>query len=134
MNQQVIIRFKNLFEQQRKELVFSTALINEQFHLQKDDLLDEADLTTSELETSMRLRLRSREALFVKKLDQALARIKQGTFGDCETCGEDIEIRRLEARPTATLCVGCKEDEEKREHLHIDGHKSKSFGTKLRFA
>jgi DnaK suppressor protein len=134
MNQQDISKFKSLFLQQRKDLVINTNVISREFQVQKDDLLDDADLTSSELEASMRMRLKSREALFIKKIDQALARIQQGTFGECERCEEQIEMRRLEARPTATLCVNCKEDEEKREHLHIDGHQSKSLGRKLRLA
>lgn len=134
MNRETINKFKSLFEEQKKSLVYSGSLINEEFHVQKDDMLDETDLTATEMETSMRMRLRNRETLFVKKLDEALRRIADGTFGECECCGEDIEMRRLEARPTATLCVGCKEEEERRETVHIDGRKHKSLGARLRIA
>ena len=133
MKTQDINLFKSLFEQQRSQLIYSNNVVNDQFEISKDDLLDDADLTSSELEQSMRLRLRNREALFIKKIDEALVRIQKGTFGECQSCSEDIEVKRLLARPTATLCVGCKEDEEKKEYLHIDGLKSKSLG-KLKLA
>jgi DnaK suppressor protein len=134
MKPEIVTKFKALFEEQRRSLIYSQSVVNEQFHMTKDDMLDETDMTSTETEQSMRMRLRNREALFLKKIDEALDRIAQGTFGECQSCNEDIEFRRLEARPTATLCVGCKEDQEKTEHLHIDGHKPKSLGAKLRLA
>jgi DnaK suppressor protein len=108
--------------------------MNENFHLQQDDLLDSIDLTTSEMETSMRMRLRNREVLYLKKIDAALQRITDGTFGACISCGEEIGMKRLEARPTTTHCLSCKEAQEHREYLHTDGHKCKSLGFKFRHA
>ncbi len=126
--------FKAQFEAEKKKLLFSNSYMNEQFHLQKDDLLDELDLTTVEMETSMRMRLRNREAIFLKKIEESLQRIAEGTFGQCESCEEEIEFKRLQARPTTTMCLSCKEDEERQEHIHIDGHRSKSLGAKLKLA
>ncbi|CAK9253102.1 unnamed protein product [Sphagnum jensenii] len=97
-------------------------------------MYDEADLTSSELESSMKMRLKNREALFLKKINESLKRIEEGSFGECQECGDEIEIRRLEARPTATHCVNCKEQQERLEQLHIDGHRHKSIGSKLRLA
>lgn len=134
MKKETLAQFKSLFEEQRRNLTFSQKVIDQNIALAPEDLADEADLTTSELEASMRMRLRNRETLFSRKIDEALSRIAEGTFGECEECGDDIELKRLEARPTATLCVGCKEESEKREMLHIDGHRHKSVGMKLRLA
>ena len=134
LNEEMIDRFKSIFEEERKGLLYSQEVLNEDFNIQKDDLLDESDLTSSELEQSMRLRLRNRESLYLKKITKALKRIDEGSFGECEECNEMIEMKRLEARPTTTLCLGCKEDEERKEVLHIDGHRSKSLGSKARFA
>jgi DnaK suppressor protein len=134
MNQEMILKFKGMFEEQRKQLMYSQEFINEEFFVQKDDLLDEVDITSTEMEQEMRMRLRNREALFLKKLDEALARINDGSFGTCGDCGDGIEFKRLEARPTATLCVHCKEEQERGEHMHIDGHQLKSLGKKLRLA
>jgi DnaK suppressor protein len=75
------------------------------------------------------MRLLNRETLYIKKLDEALRRIEEGTFGECDDCGEDIEIRRLEARPTATLCVSCKEEQERKEILTAVGREHKSLGS-----
>jgi DnaK suppressor protein len=134
MDREMVQRFKGLFEQQKRQLVFSQGLQVEQFSIGKDDMLDESDQSTSETETEMRMRLRNREALYLKKIDQSLRRIEEGTFGLCDSCGDDIDPRRLEARPTSCLCVSCKEDSERKEHAHIDGHKPKSLGRALRFA
>lgn len=134
MSPEDTMKFKVLFENQRNNLLYHGRLIHEDFHLQRDDLMDEVDATSSELETAMRLRLRNREALFLKKIEEALRRITEGRFGDCESCGDPIELRRLEARPTTDLCVSCKEEQERTEHAHIDGHRSKSLGIRLRFA
>lgn len=134
MNQEMVMKFKSLFESQKRELLANHSAIQTDFQIQADDLADETDLTSSELEASMKMRLRSRELLFLKKIDEALDRIATGCFGECSDCGDGIEEKRLEARPTATLCVNCKEEEERRELLHIDGHKHKSVGTKLKLA
>ena len=76
----------------------------------------------------MRMRLRNREMLYLKKVNEALRRIQDGIFGLCEMCEEPIEVRRLEARPTATLCVSCKEEEERSEKATANGRRHKSLG------
>ena len=134
MNRDQFLNYKSLFEIERDKLLLSNRLFNEQYHLPKEDLLDDVDMTTSELETSMRMRLRNRETLFLKKIGEALKRIDEGTFGECTSCADPIEPKRLEARPTTTMCVHCKEEEERKEHIHIDGHRSKSLGNKLKLA
>lgn len=130
MKQVTIMKFKKLFEDQKAGLLYSNKLMNEDFTLNKEDLSDESDLTSATLEQGMRVQLRSREALFLKKIDEALAKIQSGTFGTCECCEEDIELSRLEVRPTANLCISCKEAEEMRETRSADGRKSKSMGFK----
>ena len=108
-------KFKAIFEEQKQSLVYSHQIVNESFHIQPDDLRDELDLSTTELETNMRMRLRNREALFLKKIDEALDRITAGTFGHCEHCEEPIEPKRLEIQPTAEYCIRCKEAQELQE-------------------
>ena len=134
MKQEMLKKFKALFEEQRNALILPKSMISEEFVMQKDEMMDETDWTAMELESNMRMRLRNREALFIKKIDEALDRISMGSFGECESCEEEIELKRLEARPTATLCVSCKEEQERLEQLHIDGHQHKSVGKKLRMA
>jgi DnaK suppressor protein len=134
MDSITLAKFKTLFEEQKMRLVNSFEMASESFSLNQDEKYDEADLTSHELESSMRMRLKSREALYLKKINEAIRRISEGTFGECEECGDDIELRRLEVRPTATLCLNCKEEQERLEQVHIDGHKHKSVGAKLKLA
>lgn len=134
LSTQDILKFKALFEGEKKKLTSKQKLINEDFHCQEEDLFDTTDLTSSELERSMRVRLRNREALYLKKIEDSLRRITEGNFGECEECGEDIGVKRLLARPTAVYCVNCKEEKELREQQHIDGHQFKSLGPNLRLA
>ena len=76
---------------------------------------DPSDRATQEEEFGLALRARDRERKLIKKIDEALERIKQDDYGYCETCGVEIGIRRLEARPTATLCIDCKTLDEIKE-------------------
>ncbi len=76
---------------------------------------DPNDRATQESEFSMELRARDRERKLIKKIDEAIARIDKDEYGYCESCGVEIGIRRLEARPTATLCIDCKTLDEIRE-------------------
>ena len=127
-------KFKSLFEHEKNRLLFAGRATSDKFAVQADDLMDEVDFTSFEIENQMRMRLATREALYLKKIDEALERINGGTFGQCDECEEDIELRRLEARPTTTLCVACKEASERSEKLHIDGHSHKSLGRSIKFA
>ncbi len=128
MNKEKLKKFKKLFEAQRKGVLFNDRVVREDFSVCEDDRYDEVDQATTDIEQAMRMRLRNRESLYLKKVDEALERIEAGTFGECEECGEDIELRRLEARPTATLCVSCKEEQERKEVLTASGRESKSLG------
>ena len=76
---------------------------------------DPNDRATQESEFSLELRTRDRERRLIKKIDESLKAIESGEYGFCETCGIEIGIRRLEARPTATLCIDCKTLDELRE-------------------
>src|SRR5690554_6919899 len=69
---------------------------------------DPADRASQEEEFSLELRTRDRERKLIKKIDQTLQRIEDDDYGYCDSCGVEIGIRRLEARPTATLCIDCK--------------------------
>ncbi len=115
MKSEHIQNFKKLFETQRQSLVTAIQWTDHEYTIRSEDLSDEVDLTAVELEQGMRLRLKQRELVFLRKIDQALERIQQGTFGFCESCEEPIEESRLKARPTASMCISCKEQEERME-------------------
>ena len=76
---------------------------------------DPNDRATQESEFAMELRTRDRERKLIKKIEESLGDIDSGEYGYCEQCGVEIGIRRLEARPTATLCIDCKSLDEIRE-------------------
>jgi len=76
---------------------------------------DPADRATQEEEFSLELRTRDRERKLIKKIDESLEMISNGEYGYCETCGVEIGLKRLEARPTATQCIDCKSLDEIKE-------------------
>ena len=76
------------------------------------------DLASSELNQSVALRLRDRERLLLHKIEIALAKIDAGKYGICDGCEEPIELKRLEARPVAELCIRCKEAQEAEEKVY----------------
>jgi len=76
---------------------------------------DPADRATAESDRSFTLRLRDRERKLIKKVQEALQRIEDGTYGVCSECGEDIGANRLKARPVTTQCIHCKSRQEEME-------------------
>ena len=79
---------------------------------------DFLDIGTSETNTSLLLRNRDRDRKLIRKIDEALERIRDGSYGYCEETGEEIGIKRLEARPIATLCLEAQEWHEREERMH----------------
>jgi RNA polymerase-binding transcription factor len=78
---------------------------------------DLGDQATAEMDRNFMLRLRGRERKLLKKIDEAIERIEQHIFGICDRCGDEIDIRRLEARPVTTMCIECKILQEEEEKL-----------------
>lgn len=81
---------------------------------------DLTDRASSETDHAIELRARDRQRKLIAKIDAALARIEDGSYGYCEETGEPIGVRRLEARPIATLCIEAQERHERRERVHRD--------------
>lgn len=79
---------------------------------QKENFPDPTDRASLESDRNFMLRIRDREAKLIKKIKKALERIDNGSFGICESCGEEISIERLRARPVTTQCIECKTKEE----------------------
>ena len=82
---------------------------------------DIADRASSETDRAIELRARDRQRKLIAKIDAAIARIEDGTYGYCEETGEPISLKRLEARPIATLSVEAQERHERRERVYRDG-------------
>lgn len=109
-------KFRELLEnKQRLVMERARRTLNEDMALDPDDLPDEMDLASSEYYQSFEFRLRGREKSLLMKLELALRKIDNGTFGICEVCEEPIGKKRLEARPETTLCIQCKEAQERDE-------------------
>ncbi len=81
---------------------------------------DPADRATAESDRAFTLRIRDRERRLIRKIQSALQRIEDGTYGYCDECGEDIGVPRLNARPVTKLCIACKSKQEEDEHLRGD--------------
>jgi DnaK suppressor protein len=119
MDVQTISKFKRILFAERERLLNNTKeSIKHDLNTSSDDLPDEADLAASEINQSLTFELRNRERVMIAKINTALQRIHEGSFGQCEACEEDIEKRRLEARPFSTFCVSCQEQHEHREKVY----------------
>jgi DnaK suppressor protein len=105
-------------EEKQRILNNSKNALQNELALSPDDLPDETDLAASEVNQNLVFKLRDRERQLLSKIDEAMARIEEGTFGTCMDCEENIEIRRLEARPVSTLCIACKERQEHKEKIY----------------
>lgn len=115
MNDAQLEHFRRILQSWKSELM---AEVDRTVHYMQDDAAnfpDPNDRATQESEFSLELRTRDRERKLIKKIDESLADIDYGDYGFCESCGIEIGIRRLEARPTATLCIDCKTLDEIRE-------------------
>lgn len=112
-------KFKLLLETMR-DSVYQNAkkTLTSSMVLDPEDLADEMDLASSEALQSFEFRLRGREKAHLTKLDLALRKIEDGSFGVCVECEEEIHKKRLEARPETQLCIRCKEDQERDEKVY----------------
>ncbi|MBM4140368.1 MAG: RNA polymerase-binding protein DksA [Nitrospira sp.] len=132
---------KTTNQKQKTKIVKSLTLrekkiqeIKKRLIAQKDALLSEAeealnelpgqtifpdigDQASAETDRNFMLRLRGREQRLLKKIENAVDRIEHGIFGICEKCGEEIDLKRLDARPVTTMCIDCKTQQEEEEKL-----------------
>jgi DnaK suppressor protein len=115
MNEAQRDHFRRILMNWKRELMEE---VDRTMHHMKDEAAnfpDPTDRASQESEFSLELRTRDRERKLIRKIDQGIARVDRDEYGFCDTCGTEIGIRRLEARPTATLCVDCKSLDEIRE-------------------
>jgi len=115
MNEKQLEHFRNILNAWKDELMQE---VDRTVGHMKDDAAnfpDPADRASQEEEFSLELRTRDRERKLIKKIDESMNEVDTGEYGYCETCGVEIGIRRLEARPTATQCIDCKSLDEIKE-------------------
>lgn len=115
MNKRQLEHFRSVLQAWKQELVEE---VSRTVHNMQDETAnhpDPNDRASQETDMSLELRNRERERKLIKKIDEALGRIDAEDYGYCESCGVEIGVQRLEARPTATLCIDCKTLDEIRE-------------------
>ncbi|EQC46096.1 TraR/DksA C4-type zinc finger protein [Bacteriovorax sp. Seq25_V] len=130
MNQLDLNHFKILFEALKGQLLTKVSSVAENGleNLNSGDLVDQIN---NERDAKLNLKLQGRDQLFLKKIDHALEKIENGTFGECEDCGTNIGTKRLMARPIATHCINCKEEMERAEGHLLYSKKSKTNGREI---
>ena len=119
MNDNQIEHFREILENWKQSLMEE---VDRTVNHMKDDAAnfpDPNDRATQEEEFTLELRTRDRERKLIKKIKQSIEDLDKGDYGYCESCGTEIGIRRLEARPTATLCIDCKTLDEIREKNRV---------------
>ncbi|HCA27113.1 MAG TPA: RNA polymerase-binding protein DksA [Betaproteobacteria bacterium] len=115
MNPKQLAHFRKILEDWKAELRQD---IDSTVHAMQEEatlFADPNDRASQESDMALELRNRDRERKLIKKIDETVAKIDTGDYGYCESCGVEIGLKRLEARPTATLCIDCKTLEELRE-------------------
>jgi len=117
MDQTQLEYFRKLLQDKLNELLNEADRTLEEMTATDNKVADPADRATIESDRSFELRIRDRERKLIKKIKTALERIDEGTYGICEECGEEIGIKRLEARPVTTMCIECKSKQEKEEKI-----------------
>lgn len=114
-----------------KERILNKDHDPQRYSLDKNELADPLDEASINIQASQELRFRNRESFYLKKINKSLAGIERGEYGLCEDCGIEIGFERLMARPTAELCITCKEEAEFNEKNNFFAKKSKSLGKTL---
>jgi DnaK suppressor protein len=115
MNENQLNHFKLILNAWRNELMEEVDRTVSHMKDEAANFPDPADRATQEEEFSLELRTRDRERKLIKKIDKTLVRVEEDDYGFCDQCGVEIGIRRLEARPTADLCIDCKTLDEIKE-------------------
>jgi DnaK suppressor protein len=116
LNKAELKEMRKILEDRRQEVMRNAQkTLGEGIQLDAAELPDDMDLASSEYLQYFNLRLRGREKTYLEKIERAIGRIESGSFGQCDECGEPIGLERLRVRPEATLCIRCKEAQEREE-------------------
>ena len=115
MNSEQLNYFRKKLQKTRKELLSKAEKMKGEELSQPEYVMDMADLAAYEADRNYLLRLRDRERKLIYKIDRVLDKIEKGDFGICIACGDDIDFKRLEARPMTDFCIECKTKQEKEE-------------------
>lgn len=119
MNEEQLEHFRQLLLAWKRQLQEEVERTVSHMRDDANNYADPSDRATQEEEFALELRTRDRERKLIRKIDETLERIRKDDYGFCDQCGVEIGLRRLEARPTATLCIDCKTLEEIREKQRV---------------
>lgn len=109
--------FRGILQEEMRTLLEEAGKTVSEMTADNTNFPDPNDRATQESDRNFELRIRDRERKLLNKIREALERIEEGTFGICESCGDQISEARLKARPVTTLCIDCKMEEERKEKL-----------------
>lgn len=119
MKTKEVEEFRTILTKERNSVIQkANRTLSEESTLDLAEMPDEIDQASAEYNQSFVFRLRDREKYYLSKIDKALQKIKDGTFGVCEECEEPINLKRLQVRPVTTLCIRCKEEQEMEERSY----------------
>lgn len=117
MNREQKLFFEGLLKRQLEELLRHSGIFLTETLNRNSKEIEYLDCASFDLDQTMKLKIRSRENRLIKKIQTALDRLENNTYGICESCEEEISFKRLEARPVTTKCIICKTEEERLELL-----------------
>jgi DnaK suppressor protein len=120
MNERQLEYFKNKLQNWKDEILRESGETLKHLQSETENHPDLADRASSETDRSLELRTRDRQRKLISKIDEAMRRIDDGSYGYCEETGEPIGVARLDARPIATLSLEAQERHERRERVHRD--------------
>lgn len=116
MDKKKLEHFKTLLLKHRQQILNGGMVTrSEDLHISEEDLSDESDLATSMIQQQLSCTMRDRELLKLRRIDLALEKVEDGTYGHCEDCDEEIGMKRLENQPWAELCIVHAEEKEREE-------------------
>lgn len=115
MNAEKLLHFKNILDKKLEMLLGEAHKTVGTMSKEDDNFPDPADRATLESDRNFELRIRDRERKLISKIEEALERVRNGTYGICIGCEQEISEKRLENRPEATMCIACKTKEEELE-------------------
>jgi DnaK suppressor protein len=115
MDPEKLTQYREILLAKLESLIGTAGKTLEELSNGEEAFPDPVDRALTESSRSIELRKRDRERKLIQKIRAALAKIEEGTYGECENCGEEISHERLLARPEASLCINCKEEQEKVE-------------------
>ena len=115
MDKETLEKFRKQLVEKRDEIINEAGRTLSEMTDNNENVPDPNDRATIESGRSFELRIRDRERKLLSKIEEALNRVEEGEFGMCDECGEEIGLKRLEARPVTTLCIDCKTLQETQE-------------------